>query len=135
MFFEEERRAIENRFSTAWGSTTPVKYENVEFIQPPNTKWVALTIINADAAPLTLSGGTEKHVGWIFIQIFDILDRGQVAARQLAAQAAAIFKDSKFSAGTSAYIVCRTPSLVTIGSREGLFQMNVKVPFQRFTNG
>lgn len=133
MGFQEERKAIEERFNTLWAGRTLIKYENVRFNQPQSSPWVALTIVNADTFPLTLSGGSEKSVGWIFVQIFDVLDTGVKRARDYADQAAAVFRDVRLDAGPPSYIVCRSPAIVTVGSREGLFQINVKVPFARFS--
>lgn len=132
--FDAERSAIEGRFNTLWGTTTPVKYENVAFSQPRGVPWVALTIINVDARPTTLSGGTERHTGLVFVQVFDLLDQGQARARTLAEQAAAIFRNVLVTASDGSTITFRTPTLVTIGSREGLFQMNMRVPYLRLSN-
>ena len=47
MSFEDERRAIENRFSANY-SSTGIKYENVPFDQPAAASWVALTLLTGE---------------------------------------------------------------------------------------
>lgn len=130
--YADERAAIENRFSVAWAATTLVKYENVEFQEPQNTSWVALTIINAGGVPLSLSvGETERHEGIIIVQIFTPKDKGTQTGRALADTVSAIFRMVKFSSGDSGTIICKVPSIATVGVREGWHQINMRIPFTR----
>lgn len=129
--FADERRAIEATFSAAY-STTTVKYENVSF-NKPNTAWVALTVLSTEAKRITLGDNTQLHrfPGMIVVNIFTPEDKGTQEAREIADTISDIFRDAQFSAGSSGLITCRTPSLDSVGTRDGWYQLNVITPFHR----
>lgn len=133
MSFQDERAAIESRFASAWASTTKVRYENVEFAEPKDrTAWVSFNIITGDGRQITLGDNAVHRLpGVIVIQVFTVKDGGTAQARTLADQAAAVFRQAEFSSGNSGRILCRTPSILSVGVRDGWYQLNVKIPFIR----
>lgn len=132
MSFENERRDIEARFSTAWAATTPVAYGNVPLEPPQNSSWVRLTILDGDAQQVSIgtgvAGAIHRNAGLIIAQIFTALGAGERPARLLADQVANIFRSAQFSD-----IICRSPRVEVIGDTGGYYQVNVAVPFQRDT--
>lgn len=131
MSFAGERQAIEKRLSDNW-TTTPIQFDNVAFSAPADNTYVSLTIINGDADQIEL-GETpvHRHIGVITIQVFVPVENGTNTARSYADSLAAIFRNVQFSAGSSGTILCRSPNIVRVGVSNGLYQLNVAVPYQR----
>jgi hypothetical protein len=132
--FEDERHAIEARFSANY-SSTQVKYENVPFAQPDETSWVALTILSGGGEVNSLGTGMssrlERFSGIIQIDIYTVEDAGTKTARELADTIAAIFDVKEFSSGSSGTIVTRVPSYSTLGVQNGWHHSVVSVAYQR----
>lgn len=133
--FSDERQAIEERFNTNWGTTSPVKWENVEFVQPQNTAWVALRIMSGEGKQVTLQGPTDGMNRWqgsIVIEVNAPGASGTEAAKTLADTAAGIFRRQNFSQGSSGLIRCRIPWIDQVGVNEaGWYQLNVICPYTR----
>ena len=131
MSFEDTRKAIEVRFKTAWGTTTPIRFENAPAIDGINP-FVALTILDGEGEQISLgTPALRRWVGLIVIQIFVKADTGTQQARAYATQAGAVFDRAEFSSGNSGTIRSRIPSVRAIGVRDGWYQLNVSVPFIR----
>jgi len=130
--FEDERRAVETRFSGAY-SSTPVKYENAIFDQPNNSSWVALTLLSGGG--INASIGTTRPVkrfsGIIQIDIYTPEQGGTKAARDLGDLVAAVFDNVQFSVGSSGTITTRVPSLSTMGVQNGWYHAVVSVAYHR----
>lgn len=134
MSFADERQGIELRFQTGWGSTTPVKYENVAFTEPKDGPWVFFHIASEDGKQVSLGPVdqvTHRHLGVIVIQVFALKDTGTNDGKLLADQAGEIFRSADFRTPAGARIVCKTPSLEVIGVGQGWYQINVRVPYFR----
>lgn len=125
--FDNAQELIEQKFTTAWGATTPVGYDNVEYEPAPNVlQWVRLNVLD-EAAFQTGMNGTDnlyRHPGTIIIQVFVREGKGVREAKQLADTVAAIFRGANENG-----ILYRAPSIERIGPNNGWFQVNVNIPF------
>lgn len=132
MSFADERAAIEGRFNSMYGNTTPVQYENVEF-KRPNDPWVRLQIVNGESDRITLGDNPQisRYEGVIVITIFTPEDTGTKRARELADVVGGIFRLAVFSSGNSGLIRCRVPRIEPIGTREGWYQILVRIEYIR----
>jgi hypothetical protein len=127
MSYKDEHKAIEARFNTNWASTTPVKYDNVDFTPTPGENWIELQIHNGDQIPVSL-GGTVNYraIGIISINVHTALNIGSQTGKNLADTAAAIFRGKTFST-----ITCRGAPITRLGESNGWFVYNVSIPYFR----
>jgi hypothetical protein len=132
--FEDERVAIESRFSDNY-SSTGIRYENVPFVQPDSTNWVAITILSGNGIAASIGTGIgsrlDRFSGIVQIDIYTVEDGGTKSARQLADTIAAIFDNVQFSSGSSGTITMRTPSYATLGVENGWHHSVVSVAYHR----
>jgi len=128
MSFEAEAAAIESRFSTEWGSTTDIKWDNVDYVPTDGTSYVTIEIHNSNANVAGFGGSNMMYRmrGLISINIFAALNSGTRAAKALADTAAEIFRGEEFSG-----IVCSAATIARTGQVEDWFIYNVTVPFYR----
>ena len=125
MSFASERQAIESRFSTQWGTTTPIKYDNIKYVPTAGTSFVALEIHKG--ASIQASLGTSplfRGIGIISVNIYTPTGSGTNTGRAYADTAAGIFRNVVFSG-----IVCKSASVTRLGEQEGWFIYNVSIPF------
>jgi hypothetical protein len=140
--FVDERSAIEQRFYTQWAAITPIKFENVEFVQPEASPWVSLIIQrgSGDQIDIGTSNPTHRYNGVINVQIFTpqltgTRSQGSTAADALADKVSGIFRNAQFSSGALGTIRCRTPRIVVSGNDPyGWYQINVLTPYVRDQN-
>ncbi len=134
MSYNTERAAIESRFTTAWADATKIKYENVTFVQPKNVDYVAITIKNGRGSQDSLGETSlNRYPGMIAIQIFSPEGTGTASAKILEAAAGAIFNRAEFTTTDSDVITCDVPSIIGGGTKDGWYQLNVRIPFRRST--
>lgn len=127
MTFEAENTAIESRFYDNWGSTTDIKYDNVDFTPPANEAFVELQIHNGDATAVsTGSSVLYRSPGIISVNIYLPLNAGTKTAKGYTDTIAAIFRGQQFSG-----ITCRAASVTRIGELDGKFVYNISIPFFR----
>lgn len=132
MSWDDERSAVEQRFSASWGDTTPVRYENVKWVEPTDGEWVALSIQGAGANQISLNvSALVRFDGLISVQVFAKENTGTRVIRNLAEQAASIFRRADFSKDSSGRIVCQIPWIKAVGTKNGWYQVNVIVPYHR----
>jgi len=135
--FLDERTAFISRFQTAWGTTTPVRWENAPWVQPVAVPWVAFFLRSGAGQQASINTRPlHRFAGVVMVQVFVPEETGEVRAHTLADQIAAVFRTSdghgaQFTAGTQGQITCRTPYAETVPARDGWFQMNVVVPYIR----
>jgi len=128
--FADERAAIEKQFADNWSSTT-VRYQNVRFEQPAGA-WVALSIKPGRGRQADSSHNPRhRYAGVIIIDVFTPEGGGTEAAKALVDTAEAIFRQKIFSFGNSGEIICRTPSLHTVGVRDGWNHHSLWTPYHR----
>ena len=145
----DERQAIESYFSTNWGTTTPLKFENTPFIQPgtqnrTRQSWVALFIRETMGGRASIgTPSLHRYVGTIIVQVFTDLNIGTKTARDLASQVADLWRDVTITGvGTTNGIIAigghhdgafnTEPHIAVVGDdTNGWFQMNVTVRYRR----
>lgn len=128
MGFDTGRKDVETRFQNYWGTTTEVLYDNMTRVPERGTPWVRLTINEGQSNIIGIADtNLYRNLGVIIVQVFVPEGQGTASARQLADQAAAIFRGAQFGSG----ITCRAPQLANIGVIDGWYQINVSVPFFR----
>lgn len=129
MTFKNEQRDIDARFKNSWGSTTPVKYANVDYTPTPGTSWVEIRVVDGDQMPVSLGGinaTLHRNVGIISINVHTALNIGSQTGKNLADTAAAIFRGQTFSG-----IICRGVRITELGENNGWYVFNVSIPFLR----
>ena len=90
--------AIENLFTTGWGSTTAVKYDNAPFTVPA-VSWVSIECWDGVSGKKSLGTGPQlrRSTGTAFVNIYTPLNKGSKAARDLADAVQVIFRDKQVS--------------------------------------
>jgi hypothetical protein len=144
--FADACEAIDGEFETGWGATTPISWPNVRFDKPAGAPWVSCTVGEAPGAVRASLGSTPLHryFGNVTIQVFTPAERtgsadvgGAGAARELAGQAAAIFRTAtgqgkQIERGQSGLITFGAPGFDPRGADGlGWYQINVMVPYHR----
>ena len=127
--------AIESLFATAWGSTTPVRYDNVPFVVPLSS-WVALEVWDGLSGRASLGyPALRRTQGVVYASVYTQVALGGKPARDLADAVVNIFRDIQVSG-----ITFEEPDVKRIGeqsvsstgsvnSTTQWFQMVVAVPF------
>lgn len=138
MSFELEAELIESEFNTAWGSTTPVQWDNVDYNPTAGTSYVTFTVVNGNTNIAGIGGSSNMHRirGLISINVYTALNTGSRSGRVLADQAAAIFREAQISNSDSSSaeemtIFCGAGNITRLGKVEDWFVYNVTVPFYR----
>ncbi|MEM7444292.1 MAG: phage tail terminator-like protein [Pseudomonadota bacterium] len=129
MSYADARDAICGRFDARWAGRTPVAWPNHGFAVPSGAPWVRLTIVDGEARQASLGSpgaNLHRHTGVIMVQVFVPIDSGTRTARELADEAAEIFRHQRFDA-----IRCDVPSVREIGPDDVWFQVNMSCPFRR----
>lgn len=126
--YKQEKISIETLFSTAWGSTTPVAYENVGFDSNAVDEYVSLTILNGEAREASLHSTNQIHrfTGVVQVSILTTANGGTNRARDLADQVSAIFRGKKYD-----NITFRTPYVRQFGQDGNYERLDVLVNFFR----
>lgn len=90
---------VESRLSSQWGVTTPIKYENIEFVQPTGSSWISCAVKESDSRKITLGSGAQvrRTIGTIFVEIFTPVGIGSSTARGYADTIKTIFRDYRVS--------------------------------------
>lgn len=131
--FADEQTAIEERFKTLWGATSPVKWENVNWSEPKAvTAWVALTIVTTEGNQIELrERALHRYGGIVIVQVFQKSNSGTKEARKLAGKVADIFRRASIQYGESGLLRFRTPAIAPQPPNNGWFQLNVNCPYIR----
>ena len=138
MSFEIEAKLLETEFNTGWASTTPIKWDNVDYEPTAGTTYVDFQIHNNSSNVIGISGNDNMHRirGLIAINIYVALNAGTRSGRALADQAALIFREAQISSSDSSAaedmtITCGAASITRLGKVEDWFVYNVTIPFYR----
>lgn len=129
MSYAAERNAVMSRFNMLWNGRTKIAVPNLKFDQPAGEAWVMVSIANGEATQRSIGNpgnNVHRHLGVIFVQCFVPLGTDTLVARQLADDAAAIFRNARFDG-----IRCYAASVAEVGPDENWFQVNMSCPFQR----
>lgn len=86
---------VEDYFRTAWGVTTPVKYDGVEYSPQQNTSYVSLEVWDDEsiAASIGTNVKLRRSLATAFFHIYTPIKKGSKPARLLADQIVSIFRD------------------------------------------
>ena len=90
---------VESRLASQWGVTTPIRYENVEFVPPEGASWISVAVKESDSRKITLGSGAQvrRTIGTTFVEIFTPVGGGSGVARGYADTIKAIFRDYRVS--------------------------------------
>ena len=120
---------IENRFSTLWGSTTDVVYDNVKESEQRDkaVPYASLTIVNGDSfhSGIGTTAQRFRNIGRIIVQVFIPLGRGTSDADTLIDSIVEDWRGAKFNG-----VNCGVPQVVRVGETGDWFQKNVSIPFK-----
>ena len=74
---------IESTFATAWGSTTPIRYDNVDFTPTQDVSYVSLEVWDGKSVQASVGAVVElrRTVGTVFVHIYTPLGIGSKKAR------------------------------------------------------
>lgn len=103
-----------------------VQYDNApEFQQPEGERWCRMNLLAGESNQAEMGAvKTHRNLGVMMVQIFIPLGEGTKPATDLAD-----FIKTKFRSLSFSGVVFRTPSRITVGRREGVYQLNVSCPF------
>lgn len=134
MSYKTEGDAIEQYFTTAWGATTKIKYDNVKWEEPKaDDSWVSLSLTN-DAADVISVNPTAlyRFPGVVIVQLFRKEGKGTGPLDALADQVMTLFRHKVLALPASeGYIHFKVPYKRRVGLANGWFQVNVVAPFSR----
>lgn len=90
---------VESRLASQWGATTPIKYENVDFLPPVGSSWISVAVKESDSQKITLGSGAQyrRTIGTIFVEVFTPVGSGSGAARTYSDQVKTAFRDYRVS--------------------------------------
>jgi len=94
------REAIYERFETAWGTTTPIMFDNENDSPPTEESWVRLSVRHRDSEQKALGEvgfRLYRRLGSVFLQLFTPFDSGQRQLDNLIELARPIFEGARFS--------------------------------------
>lgn len=77
--FEPARKLIEEAFSAAWGTRTPIQYANSSFVQPSGSPFVAVDIVWGPSDVISIGGigrRTERHTGVVAVRCYAPVNTG-----------------------------------------------------------
>lgn len=138
MSFAAEAKVIEERFNSQWGSTTPIRWDNVDYNPTAGVTYVELQIHQSNTNIVGIGGNSNMHRirGLISINIYVAINSGTRSGRELGDQAAQIFReqqltDTDSSTGEDIVVFCLAASVTRLGKVEDWFVHNVTIPFYR----
>jgi len=132
MSFKQEQISLETRMNTQWAllnPTIPVIYDNSPVSPPASGSWVRFRIYDSDARIAGIGGSQTLHriSGYIEIVVSVDKDTGTATARDLADDAAGIFRDCNSLSGFR----FRSPWPQRLGVQDGWYRYAVTIPFER----
>lgn len=119
------KQAIESRFATQWGTTTPIKYENVSLTEP-TVNYVELYVRHSIEKHKGFDGHTHlfRRPGVISIHIRTKMNLGVRPALLLAESAATVFRAKEFSG-----VRCKEATVHEMGEDNGWYLVIVSINF------
>lgn len=126
MSYSSERAAIEGRLSANW-NTTPICWDNIDYIPTTGVSFVRCTILTGGADQASLgSNPLFRHYGIIALELFVPVGEGTAIAKGHLDSLCAIYRRQEFGG-----IRCLTPNAIRIGESGGWLKHIVNIPFQR----
>jgi len=96
MSYETERVIVQTAFVNAWGSLTPVQYDDEDFTAPEDQVWCRVSILNGEAQNRSVGApgsNVIRHVGVVAIQVHVPTGAGQVGFTTYAEAIEAAFRN------------------------------------------
>lgn len=117
---------INNTFTTAWGNTTPIAWQNVAFDMKANPEFVRFNVLFGEERQVSFGSSNlpYRQYGRVSIQVFTPPNRGAKRALELADLLSAIWRTKHLNGHIFA-----APNTVIIGNVDGVYQLNVSVEF------
>lgn len=138
MSFADTKEAFETRYQTqvlVARPGLPIQFPNAPFDRPERSEWTRFTLIEPAANRTTIGSTTNanrRYFGRVVISIFVPERSDTILVNAIADDVDAIFKEAKFSLGSSGNIRCRVPRLVPIGvDPDGFWQSQVQTDYER----
>lgn len=144
MSFEDQRKAIYQRFSTQWAltsyaATVPVVYENQPYkdtkgndVHVSTGPWIFISIQDGEGNQAGIANNPLlRYAGIILVQIFVREGSGISESRKIADVIEPIFRRVQLLYGNSGYITCGIPYTSYTGTQDGWYQRNLIIPFSR----
>lgn len=126
---DEADKAIQGAFVAAWGSTTPVAFDNKAFdADGLNVPWVRLNVqfTTGSISALGIVGDRRfRNEGFVFVQVFTPVGGGKSANTLLATIARNVFRGVQLAGG----LWFRNEGLVHVGPEGKWYQQNVSAEF------
>lgn len=135
-YYEEERKAIETRFSTHWlassYSSVPIQWPNIEFDPLTNPSFVSINILPGMASQISLgSPAIHRYSGVITNSVYIKANAATKVARQMSDTITDIWRNANFIHEGGGRILCRTPSIAVLGTERNWFRIDVTTSFIR----
>ncbi len=117
---------INNTFTTAWGNTTPIAWQNIAFDMKANPEFVRFNVLFGEEKQVSFGSSNlpYRQYGRVSIQVFTPPNRGAKRALELADLLSAIWRTKQLNGHIFA-----APNTVIIGNVDGVYQLNVSVEF------
>jgi hypothetical protein len=127
--YDKIRSMVESRLATGWGTRTPIKFENVTFVQPTTGDWIAISTMFGQSTQISMGSPKFERIRClVMVQIFTDKNCGQKTALLHAGFLRNIFQSQQIIFN-GINVVFETLQLVHTGTRPDNYQLNVKVPF------
>lgn len=121
--FQDALKIAEQRMLALW-TTTPIRWDNVEFDPPSDAPWVSFHVLPGRSDKTDLIN-RYRSWGMVDVQVFVPVGDGSQPAFALADQIAVIWRSV-----TVGGIIFKTPSVQRVGdTQDGWYQVNLSVPF------
>ena len=140
MSYPNARTALELRLKNGWGTTTPIKWQNVRFDAPVDKNsnplpYIAFILRSGVGEDITLGSDNpwQRWTGIVVIQIFTLENTGMKLATQYAETIKNIYltQPRQISYLSSGIIRLFAPYATEVGNVSGYYQTNVTIPFKR----
>lgn len=126
MSFSQIELDIRNRWNVQ-GFSAPTDYGDPAFSKPDGT-WYRLNVLHSPELRAEIGRAAYEASGQIIIQIFTKPDLDNKARADLIDSAAAVYRGVTFSG-----IYADEPAPLDLGVVNGWRQVNVSIPFEKFT--
>jgi len=126
---DEADKAIQEVFNQAWGKTTPVAWDNLDFdAEAQNKPWVRLNVqfTTGSISELGLVGDRRfRNEGLVFVQVFTPVGGGKSVNTLLATTARNVFRGVQLAGG----LWFRKAEIIEVGPDGKWYQQNVSAEF------
>jgi hypothetical protein len=126
---DQADKAIQQAFATAWGTTTPIAYDNKAFdAESLNTSFVRLSVQFASGSISSMGQIGDRlfrNSGLVFVQVFTPVGGGKSANTVLATAARNVFRGVHLAGG----LWFRREGIAHVGPDGKWYQQNVSAEF------